>query len=242
MVTTNKNWVSDVIESLDRKRNIFWLASCFSNIKKPNKLWLLNCLFEGILRLFTNFYLYRKVSIFWRKDSDCKDVDLYNTRKRYTVIESLDLMRNISWLARSCFSKIKKPDKHCSGNQSVIAGVCIFDSISYLSLSNILIWTSTCGSAGYKRNIQNRKLQSKRVIGLMKYTHRVVDHNKVTQYNFFVDWCSHFENYFMPQPKNWHNRTTVLYTKYLRNTKKYFPSEPKKLDNTTLQLYCTLST
>ncbi len=43
-----------------------------------------------------------------RNDSDCKDVDLYNTRKRYTVIESFDLTRNISWLA-SCFSKIKKP-------------------------------------------------------------------------------------------------------------------------------------
>ena len=59
-----------------------------------------------------------------RNNSDWKDVDLYNTRKRYAVIDSLDLMRNISWLA-SCFSKIKKPNKHCSGNQSVIAGVCI---------------------------------------------------------------------------------------------------------------------
>ncbi len=59
-----------------------------------------------------------------RNDNDCKDVDLYNTRKRYVVIESSDLMRNISWLA-SCFSKIKKPNKHCSGNQSVIASVCI---------------------------------------------------------------------------------------------------------------------
>ncbi len=28
---------------------------------------------------------------FLRNDSDCKDVDLYNTRKRYAVIESLDL-------------------------------------------------------------------------------------------------------------------------------------------------------
>ncbi len=62
------------------------------------------------------------------KDSAFKDVDLYNTRKRYAVIESLDLMRNISWLA-SCFSKIKKPNKNCSGNQSVIAGVPIFDTI-----------------------------------------------------------------------------------------------------------------
>ncbi len=68
--------------------------------------------------------MHRKVLIFLRNNSDCKDVDLYNTRKRYAVIESSDLMRNISWLA-SCFSEIKKPDKHCSGNQSVIAGVGI---------------------------------------------------------------------------------------------------------------------
>jgi hypothetical protein len=69
-------------------------------------------------------------SHYFRNNSDCKDVDLYNTRKRYAVIETLDLMRNISCLV-SCFSKIKKPNKHCSGNQSVIAGVRIFDTISY---------------------------------------------------------------------------------------------------------------
>ncbi len=74
---------------------------------------------------------FRKVLIFLRIDSDCKDVDLYNSRKRYAVIESSDLMRNTFWLA-SCFSKIKKPIKDCSGNQSVIAGVCIFDMISYI--------------------------------------------------------------------------------------------------------------
>ncbi len=56
-----------------------------------------------VLQLFTNFYLHRKVSIYSRNNSDCKDVDLYNTRKRYAVTESLDLTRNISWLA-SCFS------------------------------------------------------------------------------------------------------------------------------------------
>jgi hypothetical protein len=66
-----------------------------------------------------------------RNDSDYKDVNLYNTRKRYAVIESLDLTRNTSWLA-SCSFKIKKPNKHCSGNQSVIAGVCIFDTISFI--------------------------------------------------------------------------------------------------------------
>ncbi len=34
---------------------------------------------------------------------------------------------------------------------------------------------------------------------------------------------------FPATTKKWHNRTTVLYTKYLRNTKNYFPTEPKKL-------------
>ncbi len=42
-------------------------------------------------------------------------------------------MRNTFWLA-SCFSKIKKPNKHCSGNQNVIAGVRIFDMISHIHL------------------------------------------------------------------------------------------------------------
>ncbi len=59
------------------------------------------------------------------------DVDLYNTRKSYAVIESLDLMSNISQLA-NWFSKIKKPNKHCSGNQSVIAGVRILTPIPIL--------------------------------------------------------------------------------------------------------------
>jgi hypothetical protein len=61
----------------------------------------------------------------------------------------------------------------------------------------------------------------------MKYTHWLADHNKVTQQDFFVEICSHFEIYFPPQQKNWHNRTIVLHTKYVRNTKHYFPPEPK---------------
>ncbi len=40
--------------------------------------WLKGCCFEGILWLFTNFYLHRKLSIFLRNDSDCKVVDPYN--------------------------------------------------------------------------------------------------------------------------------------------------------------------
>jgi hypothetical protein len=60
-----------------------------------------------------------------RNDSDCKDVDLFNTRKRYAVIESSDLTRNISWLA-SGFFKIKKPNSHFLGNQSGVAKFPIF--------------------------------------------------------------------------------------------------------------------
>ncbi len=68
---------------------------------------------EGILQFFTNFYLHQKFSIFLRNDRDCKAVDPYNARKRYAVIEKLDNMRNITWLAR-CFCKIKKPNKNFS--------------------------------------------------------------------------------------------------------------------------------
>jgi hypothetical protein len=71
----------------------------------------LSACIERILQLFTNFYLHRKLSIFLRNNPGCKAVDLLNTRKRYAVIGSSDLMRIIPWLA-SCFSKIKKPSKN----------------------------------------------------------------------------------------------------------------------------------
>ncbi len=61
----------------------------------------------------------------------------------------------------------------------------------------------------------------------MKYTHQLADHNKVTQQDFFVEMCSYLENYFPPQPKNWHSRTSILYTKYVRYTKNYFLPELK---------------
>jgi hypothetical protein len=51
--------------------------------------------------------------VFIKNDCDCKAVDLYNTRWRNAVMESLDLMRNIPWL-ESCISKIKKPNKKFS--------------------------------------------------------------------------------------------------------------------------------
>jgi hypothetical protein len=50
---------------------------------------------EGILQLFTNFYLQRTVSIFLKNDRDCKVVYPYQARKRYTVTESLDLIVSV---------------------------------------------------------------------------------------------------------------------------------------------------
>jgi hypothetical protein len=37
---------------------------------------------------------------------------------------------------------------------------------SFLSIRNILSGTLTCGPVRYKRKIQNREIQSKRVLGL----------------------------------------------------------------------------
>ncbi len=61
----------------------------------------------------------------------------------------------------------------------------------------------------------------------MKNTHRLADHKKYPNKIFLLKTCSHLENDFPPEPKNWHNRTTVLYTKYIHNTKNYFQPEPK---------------
>ena len=65
---------------------------------------------SGVYLEKESLYLHRKLSIFLRNNHT---VNLYNTGKRYSVIESLDLMRNIPWLA-SCFFKIKKPNKKFS--------------------------------------------------------------------------------------------------------------------------------
>jgi hypothetical protein len=109
----------------------------------------------------------------------------------------------------------------------VIAGVRIFDIIA-ASLSNIPILTSTCGSVQYKRKIQNRKIQSKRVLGLTKYTHRLSDHNKVTQYFFSVEPA--------------HRKSkSVLILRFIscHNTISY---HNQKTDTTAQVVYCTLST
>ncbi len=40
--------------------------------------------------------------------------------------------------------------------------------------------------------------------------------------NIHVLYTKYVRNTKKPQQKNWHNRTTVLYTKYVRNTKNYW--------------------
>jgi hypothetical protein len=56
---------------------------------------VLSVCIEGILRLFTNFYLQRKFLIFLRNNRDCKVLDPYNARKQYAVTESLDLIVSV---------------------------------------------------------------------------------------------------------------------------------------------------
>ncbi len=61
---------------------------------RTNGIFLSACV-EGILQLFTNFYLQRKFLIFLRNDRDCKVVNPYKARKRYTVTASLDLIVSV---------------------------------------------------------------------------------------------------------------------------------------------------
>ncbi len=125
--------------------------------------------------------------------------------------QRLDFTRITTWLA-NCFSLIKKPKYNfslnlCSGNQSVIACIHIFDTIA-TSLSKM-----------------NRKIQSKRVLGLMKYTHQLADHNKVT--HFFLE-TAHQKS----------KSVLILSTISRHNT--IFRHNQKT--DTTAQVYCTLST
>ncbi len=107
----------------------------------------------------------------------------------------------------------------------MIEGVRIF--MIAASLSNVPIWTSTCGSERYKRKIQNRKIQSKRVLGHLKYTHWLSDHNKVTQWDFFVETARRKSKGVLILRTISHHNTTSCHN--------------QKTD-TTAQVYCTLST
>jgi hypothetical protein len=112
----------------------------------------------------------------------------------------------------------------------------------YSSLSNVLNWTSTCGSAQYKRNIQNRTIQSKTVLGLIKYTHPLADHIKYD--NPIRFFCRNVFSFW--KTISHHNQKTDT-TAQLNCTLSTYVT-PKtiscqiKKTNTTPQLYCTLST
>ena len=45
-------------------------------------------------------------------------------------------------------------------------------------------------------------------------------------YCMYSKYVCNTKNYFPPEPNNKHNATTILYSKYLINTKTYFPPEP----------------
>ena len=122
----------------------------------------------------------------------------------------------------------------------------LWHHFTYLSLSNILIWTSTCGFARYKRNIQNRTIQSRRVLGLMKYTHWLADHNIRTQF-FFVETAHRkLKGVLIMRTISCHNQKTDTTAQLYCTLSTYVA--PKTIScqnqktNTIQKLYCTLST
>ncbi len=138
----------------------------------------------------------------------------------------------MTYLGRRVVSvKLRNPIRIFLRNcvQEIIVWLPVFEfwhDFIYLSLSNILIWTSTCGSVQYKRNIQNIKIQSKSVLGPTKYTHRLVDYNKVSQQDFFVE-SAHRKS----------KGVLILRTISHHNT----ISRHNQKTDTTAQLYRTLS-
>ena len=110
--------------------------------------------------------------------------------------------KSLSKIFASCFSKIKKPNKYCLGNQTKFliflrkkCDCMVVDP--YKARKSLVLYGIIF-------------LQRKSSIFLRNYR----DCNTLN---------------FPPQQQNWHNRTTVLYTKYVHNTKNYFPPESKKL-------------
>jgi hypothetical protein len=77
------------------------------------------------------------------------------------------------------------------------------------------------------------------VLGCIKYTHWLADHNKVTQYDFIVEICSHFENYFPLHPKT--DTTAQLYCTLSMCKTPKTTTHCNQKTNTPPQLYCTLS-
>ncbi len=99
----------------------------------------------------------------------------------------------------------------------------------------------------YKRNIQSKKIQCKRVLGLIKYTHRLVDHNKVTQLEFFLEIAlSKSKGVLILRTIPRHNQKTDTAAQLYCTLSMYvIPktiSRQNQKTSTMPQLYCTLST
>jgi hypothetical protein len=84
------------------------------------------------------------------------------------------------------------------------------------------------------------EIQSKRVLGCIKYTHRLADHNKVTQYDFFVETCLILRTISRHNQKT--DTTAQLYCTLSMYVTPKTISHRNQKTNITPQLYCTLST
>ncbi len=143
---------------------------------------------KKIHRKSHNVYLYfKRVSLKW----------LRRWSKRV-------LRRNrnpLSGILASCFSKIKKPNEYCFGNQKKF-------SIFLRNDRDCMVVDQ------YKARKRYTVTET-----LFLCTRRKFGFNKKIRTKLA----------FPPQQKNWHNRTTVVYTKNVSNTKNNFPPEPKKI-------------
>ncbi len=120
---------------------------------------------------------------------------------------------------------------HCSCSQFLFTAQHIEKSKSGPSFQQVQIWNDHSQK-------QKKNYGSHPVLGLMKYTHRLADHNKVTQYEF--------KKFLILRTISHHNQKTdtaaQLYcTLSTYVTTKTFSRQNQKT-NTTPQLYGFLST
>jgi hypothetical protein len=93
-------------------------------LTSEQRVIFLSACVEGILQLFTNFYLQRKFSIFLRNDCDCKVVDPYNHLPQdwpHGGIQRIGWLANQSrfvtkWLKRGCVHNLDLLVKDLSNN------------------------------------------------------------------------------------------------------------------------------
>ncbi len=176
---------------------------------------------EGILQLFTNFYLHKKFSIFLRNNCDCMPVGIQiEYFFSHVFCMSLVLILRVflkgfigdQILYRESSQYFLRNDHDCKvvdPHFFIKKVLDIFEKWSCRKFGSCCFCKIKKPNENFLKSLFNKKICTKLSLP--------------------------------PQQKNWHNCTTELYAKYLRNTIKYFPPEPKKT-NTTPQLYGTLST